>query len=262
MEISAGLEAIFRWMHVLVGILWIGHLYFFNFVNAPLTAKLDAGTKKAVVPELMPRALYWFRWGAAWTWITGVLLLLIVYYMQRTVLADPDAGFSTGTYVMIVVTFLAVFVYDLLYKSPLASNVRVVNAIAFLLLGIVVFLFVRFGGFSYRGTLIHTGALFGSIMAFNVWFRIWPAQQKIIRATKEGSAPDANLVKLAGFRSRQNTYMSLPLFWAMMGQHTTFFAGGNLFPDRYYWLVWLVVILVGWHIIWQLYRKAGKVQGF
>jgi uncharacterized membrane protein len=65
MELSSGLEAIFRWLHVLAGIVWIGHLYFFNFVNGPFAAKIDAGTRKSVVPELMPRALYWFRWGAA-----------------------------------------------------------------------------------------------------------------------------------------------------------------------------------------------------
>ena len=75
-----GLEAIFRWMHVFAGIIWIGHLYFFNWVNGPLAAKLDGPTKKVVVPELMPRALYWFRWGAAWTWVTGILLLGLVYY--------------------------------------------------------------------------------------------------------------------------------------------------------------------------------------
>jgi len=73
-----GLEAIFRWMHVFAGIIWIGHLYFFNWVNGPLAAKLDGPTKKIVVPELMPRALYWFRWGAAWTWVTGILLLGLI----------------------------------------------------------------------------------------------------------------------------------------------------------------------------------------
>jgi len=63
----AGLEAIFRWLHVFAGIVWIGHLYFFNWVNGPLQAKLDGPTKKVVNPELMPRALYWFRWGAAYS---------------------------------------------------------------------------------------------------------------------------------------------------------------------------------------------------
>src|SRR5919106_282154 len=90
----AGLEAIFRWMHVFAGIIWIGHLYFFNWVNGPLQAKLDGPTKKIVVPELMPRALYWFRWGAAYTWITGVLLLGLVYYMGGTL--DSRIGNTPG----------------------------------------------------------------------------------------------------------------------------------------------------------------------
>src|SRR6266699_90221 len=78
--VMEGLEAIFRWLHVLAGIVWIGHLYFFNWVNGPFQAKIDGPTKKLVNPELMPRALDWFRWGAAYTWITGVLLLGLVYY--------------------------------------------------------------------------------------------------------------------------------------------------------------------------------------
>ena len=86
-EMSTALEAIFRWMHVFVGIIWIGLLYFFNWVNGPFAAKLDGATKKTVVPELMPRALFWFRWGAAWTWITGVLLLALVYYMTNNTTA-------------------------------------------------------------------------------------------------------------------------------------------------------------------------------
>src|SRR3989442_3107777 len=60
---------IFRWIHIVAGIVWIGHLYFFNFVNGPFAATLDADTRKKVVPQLVPRALYWFRWGAAWTWV-------------------------------------------------------------------------------------------------------------------------------------------------------------------------------------------------
>src|SRR5919108_4105381 len=103
-----GLEAIFRWLHVFAGIMWIGHLYFFNWVNGPLQTKLDGPTKKVVNPELLPRALYWFRWGAAYTWITGFLLLLIVYYQGQAVLDKPENGRSAGTGIMIAVTFLAV----------------------------------------------------------------------------------------------------------------------------------------------------------
>jgi uncharacterized membrane protein len=257
-----GFEAVFRWMHVFVGIIWIGLLYYFNFVNGQMAAKLDGAAKKAVVPELMPRALYWFRWGAAWTWITGVLLLSVVYYPYVRENLSPD-GWSAGVIAMIVVTFLAVFVYDALWSSGLKSNVRLAVIVSFALLAVVVALFVYVGHFTYRGMMIHTGALFGTTMAFNVWFRIWPAQQKIIRAVKNGETPASDVAALAGLRSKHNTYMSLPLIWAMLNQHTSYFAGGNIgIPNAYNWVFWLLVIIIGWHIIFQCYRKASKVQGF
>src|SRR5262245_34140386 len=74
-EVNNWLNLLFRWIHVVAGIAWIGHLYFFNWVNAQVAKTYDADSKKKVVPELMPRALYWFRWGAMYTWITGIFLL-------------------------------------------------------------------------------------------------------------------------------------------------------------------------------------------
>jgi uncharacterized membrane protein len=73
------LNILFRWFHVFFGIMWIGLLYFFNFVNAPYAAALDAETKKKAVPELMPRALFFFRWAAMLTFILGLLLVYINY---------------------------------------------------------------------------------------------------------------------------------------------------------------------------------------
>ena len=260
----AVIQELFRWLHIFAGIIWIGHLYFFNWVNGPLQAKLDGPTKKAVNPELLPRALYWFRWGAAYTWVTGVLLLMIIFYHGKAVFEDATAEWTGGAIVMIIVTFLAVFLYDALWKTGLANNLRAAVIVSFILLSIIIVLYVYVGGFSYRGTLIHTGALFGTTMAFNVWFRIWPAQQKIIRAVKDGVAPDAGLVKIAGLRSRHNTYMSLPLIWAMINFHTaaTAFSGNRFIPANYFWVMWLAIIIVGWHIIFQCYKKAAKVQGF
>jgi uncharacterized membrane protein len=257
------LEVVFRWIHVLAGVIWIGHLYFFNFVNAPFQGKLDGPTKKAVNPELLPRALWWFRWGAAWTWATGVLLLLVVYYHGRYALEAAE-DFTAGSWVMLAVTFLAPFAYDALYKSPLAKNVRGAFVVAYALVALAVFLYLRAAGFSYRGVLIHTGSMFGTIMAFNVWYRIWPAQQTIIKGVKgDGPAADPALVALAGTRSRHNVYMSVPLLWAMIDSHTQAFAGGRLgIPGGYSFIVFLVVVLVGWHIVWQLYKRAPKVKGF
>jgi uncharacterized membrane protein len=256
------LSALSRWIHVLAGIVWIGMLYFFNFVNGPFQGTQDGETKKKVNPELLPRALYFFRMGAAWTWVTGVILLLLVFY-HGGITFDPDGTWGVAAYVLIAVTFLAPFVYDALHKSPLGKDPKTFGGIAFALVAVVAFLMARWAGFSYRSYNIHLAVMFGTIMAWNVWFRIWPAQQKILRAVKDGTAPDAALVALAGARSRHNTYMSVPLVWGMLNAHTTYFAGGNLgIPEAYAFVVFLLVVLLGWHVVWHLYKRAGKVKGF
>ena len=224
------IEAIFKWFHVIAGIIWIGLLYFFNWINGHFVATLDAEVKKKVVPELMPRALYWFRWGAAWTWVTGLVLLYVLYWHQSLAMGESGGNlmFADGTevtywaHIMILVVFLAVFFYDFLYKTGLANNVRVITGISFILVAAVVYCMKFCGGFDYRALNIHLGAMFGSIMAFNVWFRIWPAQQKIISAIKNGEAPDGDLVALAGLRSKHNTYMSVPLLWTITLQVGTY----------------------------------------
>ena len=259
----SGIEQFFRWMHILAGVLWIGLLYFFNWVNTALVPTLDAETKKKVIPELMPRTLYWFRWGAAWTWITGVFLLILVFYHGGQLLRGQDQTWGLGAWVMLAFTFLGVFLYDALFKSPLGKTNMMGGSIGFVLIAVILFLMDTWGGFSYRGYTIHVGAMFGTIMAFNVWYRIWPAQQRIIPAIKAGDAPDPKDVAMAGGRSKHNTYLSVPLFWAMINSHTSYFAGNNLgIPSDYAWITMLAVTLLGWHIVWHLYRKAPKVKGF
>src|SRR5262245_36890121 len=78
--LQANLQLLVRWLHVIAGITWIGHLYFFNFVNGNLQPKLDGPTKKLVNPQLMPRALFWFRWGAMITLLAGLYLFLDQYF--------------------------------------------------------------------------------------------------------------------------------------------------------------------------------------
>ena len=92
------LNILFRWFHVVFGILWIGLLYFFNFVNGPFTKTLDADSKKKVIPELMPRALFFFRWGAMLTFLFGLVLIYINYLMPGH---EADFDSARGHWIML-----------------------------------------------------------------------------------------------------------------------------------------------------------------
>src|SRR5438094_9653404 len=109
------LNLFFRWFHVVAGIIWIGHLYFFNWVNGPFQGKIDGPTKKLVNPELMPRALYWFRWGAAWTWITGILLAGLVYYDGKQVFENADDP-SNNAWLWLAVVLIVLAVGFVVYN--------------------------------------------------------------------------------------------------------------------------------------------------
>lgn len=246
-------QPLLRWIHVLAGITWIGHLYFFNWVNGHLAKTYDADTKKKVVPELMPRALYFFRHGAAWTWVTGFLLLGAVYY-SSTNLVPKDDTINNNTAIAIAVGLILVvfFIYDALWKMVKNETAGVV--ISYIL--IVAYLYGGSMIFSGRALYIHLGALFGTIMAMNVWMRIWPAQKKIIAGIKgTGEAPDASVPAMAGLRSKHNTYMSVPLVFMMISNHYP------TITDAIHNLGWVIaagLVLLGWVITKRLYVISGK----
>jgi uncharacterized membrane protein len=106
-----------------------------------------------------------------------------------------------------------------------------------------------------RGLFIHIGSMFGTIMAANVWMRIWPNQRKIIAAVKEGQAPDPAWPALAGLRSKHNTYMSVPLLYTMVAAHNTgaLYLGGNSG-----WLALVCAIGLGWAAVYWLYQKSAQ----
>ncbi len=250
-DINACLELLFRWIHVVAGIAWIGHLYFFNFVNGQVAKTYDAESKKKVIPELMPRALYWFRWGAAYTWVTGFLLAGLVYY-QTPNLLPPDSTTSVGAGVglsllLIVAVF---FIYDALWKA-MAKNEQAGVIVSFLLVGVLLAGLSRV--FAPRAVYIHLGMLFGTIMAMNVWMRIWPAQRKIIAAAKAGTPPDAALASMAGLRSKHNTYMSVPLVLSMVSNHYP-----TVYGSPHGWAILLVLVAAGWGLTKLLYMNAAR----
>ena len=123
--------------------------------------------------------------------------------------------------------------------TPVTSDVRKANTVL-----------------SGRAMFIHIGALFGTSMAANVWMRIWPAQRRIITATKNGETPDPADPAMAGLRSKHNTYMSVPLLLFMVAVDQAAMIGAD--P-----VVWVPVTLaVAWVATWAIYKKAAKVPGF
>lgn len=253
-------EALFRWIHVVAGVIWIGHLYFFNWVNAHLAKTYDADSKKKVVPELMPRALYWFRYGALFTWITGILLLGMVYHMGTGMMAENDAdkGLNIGRGAVIAI-IIGPMLYDILWKTVFKGKEMAGVVVSFIVLAVLTWYFDHF--LPGRAAYIHVGAMLGTTMAMNVWMRIWPAQKKIIGAIKEGKAPDAEWAALAGLRSKHNTYMSVPLIFTMVSSHypTLFsFTTASGAQIGYTWLIGFIAF--GWGITKLLYNKSGKPE--
>lgn len=258
-ELNTILQAFFRWIHVVAGVIWIGHLYFFNWVNAPFQTKIDGPTKKLVNPELMPRALYWFRWGAAWTWFSGILLAALIYYHEKTMLFDQDHLGNPWLWLAVVLILLAVgfVIYNFIMKA--LANKVVAAAICLVLFAGVYAVLEYVAYFSGRALYIHAGAIFGTIMALNVWMVIWPNQKKILTALKAGTplAPDSPEVKIAGLRSRHNTYMSVPLIFLMVSNHYPTMYGGE-YRDA----CLAGILLIGFFVVWLLYKKSAKVPGF
>lgn len=253
------LNLFFRWIHVIAGITWIGHLYFFNWVNGPFQGKMDGPTKRLVNPELMPRALFWFRWGAAWTWITGVLLAGLIYYQSKELLFEQDHIGNPWLWlaILLVSWALGFVIYNAIMKA--LANKVVAAAICLVLYAGLWLLLECVGHYGGRALYIHGGATFGTIMALNVWMVIWPYQKKIITALKDGSPLPATdpIVTAAGLRSRHNTYMSVPLVFFMISNHYP-----TMFSNPYRDLCATGVIVVGFIATRLLYGKAPKVPGF
>jgi uncharacterized membrane protein len=257
-QIRQWLEGFFRWVHVVAGITWIGHLYFFNWVNSQVAKTYDADSKKKVVPELMPRALYFFRWGAAWTWLSGLLLVGFAYSMTSGLLLKDETmlGGRTGaTLIVLGIWVVAFLIYDVLWKA-MAKKETVGVVVSFLIVAGIAFGLSM--AYTPRAVFIITGGMFGTIMAANVWMRIWPNQRKIIAATRAGTAPDAALVGLAGLRSKHNTYMSVPLVFMMVSNHYPSVIALDVGGTNLGWVILLVIIVVGWLLTKAIFKKSAS----
>lgn len=247
-----------RWFHIIAGIMWLGQTWFFNWMERtfPLAPGKDpnvTGTiwmvhgggfyhvEKQKVPVRMPGVLHWFKYEALFTWITGMLLLGLVYWYGG-LMASPwvaEKGLAAAIGVALALLVLSWVLYDRLVQSPLGRDERVVAAIGFPLVVAVAYGLSRI--YSPRAAYMHVGAMFGTIMVANVWLRILPNQSRMIAALTKGEEPDLSLGSRAKMRSKHNTYLSVPLIFIMISNH---------FPATYgasaSWLVLSALILAGW----------------
>ena len=248
-----------RWTHFIAGIAWIGSSFYFIWLDRALTKPdqprpgvegdlwmVHSGgfyqvEKRRPGPGEVPAVLHWFKWEAMFTWITGIALLVLVYYLSGAYLLDPSVSrIGRGTAIGLGIGLL-VFgwgIYDGLWRSPLARQPAIATAISLVLLTAVTILLCRL--LSGRAAFMHIGSLLGTIMVANVWERILPAQQQMLDATRAGRPADFTLGERAKQRSVHNSYMTFPLLFIMLSNH---------FPATYAspvnWLVLLLLFVAG-----------------
>lgn len=219
---------LFRWVHITVGIVWVGLLYFFNLVNIPFLQELDAQTRKVVVPKLMPRALWWFRWSSVVTVLVGVAWWMhIVSTDVRNALANgvnASGGTITASFFVIWTLAFAIEMGVLMSPAEFLRKGIVLGAIMAVVVVGASYIFLSLnehGWESSRALAIGIGGGLGWFMMMNVWGIIWRMQKKMIRWTAaaaqgEPMPPEAEKVaRLALLTSRVNFWLSFPMLFFM-----------------------------------------------
>jgi uncharacterized membrane protein len=215
---------LFRWLHFVGGVAWLGLLYFFNLVNVPFMKELDATTKGKVLPSLMSRALWWFRYASVLTVAAGLA------YWGSVVASDARNGGGSSGGPMSSFFIIWTIAWGLMYaclipgkgaldKGPMLAVIYTVIVIA----ASHVFLHLNNHGWeSNRLLAIGVGGGMGWVMMLNVWGVIWRAQKKIINWTKDNAAngtpiPDKAkyLARQAFLTSRANFVLSFPMLFLM-----------------------------------------------
>jgi uncharacterized membrane protein len=246
------LGLIVRWAHVVLGIAWIGASFYFIFLENSLNRNEGlrdelAGNLWAIhgggfyylekyksAPASLPKKLHWFKYEAYFTWLTGFILLTLVYYMNaKSFMVDPqvnDIGADTAIYIGLGSLITGWLLYDGLSRTPLLHNKKLFAVTGFIIVTAIAYILSHF--LSGRAAFMHIGALLGTIMAGNVFFVIIPAQKAMVTAAVEGKPLNPELGKYAGLRSLHNNYMTLPVVFIMISNHFP-----ATFGNQYNWII-------------------------
>ncbi len=252
-SVSEWLNLLVRWTHVFSAILWVGSTYYFTWLDGQMRRGGDApvwmvhsGGFYTVVKQktltVPPAEVHWFRYEALATFLSGFVLLNIVYYHGGLMVDPIDPKLSPLAAGMLGVATLVVgwVIYDLLVQTPLVDHESAFAALGFVL--ILALAYALSIVFSARAAYIHVGALFGTIMTSNVWMRILPPQRRMIAAAAKGEAFDPALAGGAKRRSKHNTFLAIPTTFIMISNHFPTATYGN----HYAVAVLGALILVGW----------------
>jgi uncharacterized membrane protein len=247
-EFMPWIELALRWAHVLAGISWIGTSFYFIWLDNSLRKAVDAPPgvagelwavhgggfyhkqKYTVAPPTLPEHLHWFKWEAYFTWISGFLLLSVIYYLgadlfliDRAKLALAPLSAIGLSLAFLIGGWLA---YDTLCRSPLGKRGDVFAVVWAAVLVAAAYALGQI--FSDRAAFMQVGAMIGTVMAANVFMVIIPNQRKATAAMLAGAAPDPKLGLQAKQRSLHNNYMTLPVVLIMISGHYPMLWSGEL----------------------------------
>jgi uncharacterized membrane protein len=261
-----------RWLHVIAGIAWIGSSFYFVHLDLSLEKRegLPEGAggeawqvhgggfyhmvKYLVAPSRLPDVLTWFKWEAYATWLSGMALLVVVYYMAAELYLIDVTVLEMAPWAAVAVSVVGLtvgwIVYHLLCKSQLGRNDVALAGIGFVFLVVLSYVFTLI--FSGRGAYMQMGALIGTMMVANVFFVIIPNQSKVVDALRAGQVPDPELGREAKQRSLHNNYLTLPVLFVMIGNHYPL-----AFASKWNWLILAIVLVVG-AVIRHFYNQRHK----
>ena len=267
------LDLVVRWIHIIVGIAWIGTSFYFNWLDSRLDREIDNKNiegelwsvhsggfyhinKLKVPPTNFTKELHWFKWEAYTTWISGFVLLIIIYYLNAEgIMIDKNINdINSFTAIIISLIFLlgSWFLYDFLCKSTIINN-TVFFTLTCLFLSILAS-YILTNIFGSRAAYIHVGACLGTIMAANVFRVIIPSQKNMVDAALTNKKPDLQKGIDAKIRSIHNNYITLPVLFIMISSHFPFTYG-----HKFNWLILALISIIG-AIVRHYFNLRNKKQ--